>query len=146
MGSFRFRRRVRIAPGLTLNLNRRSVSLTGGIRGAHVTRSSTGRTSWSAGLPGTGLSYRGGSRRSAMDTERPPALSLTQELAQAPVGTKRWDLGNVLAWLGGFAPVLFVAWIISLATGGLWMLVGVIGALWTVLWWWTMHETARSAR
>lgn len=48
-----FRRSFRIAPGIRLNLNRRSVSLTLGPKnGPKRTWSSTGRTTTSADLPG----------------------------------------------------------------------------------------------
>jgi hypothetical protein len=69
MGSFRFRRSIRVAPGVRLNLNKRSVGLSAGIRGARVSVNSDGRSTRSVGLPGTGLYYRSqtGPRR------RPPA-------------------------------------------------------------------------
>jgi len=56
MGNFRFYRRVRILPGLAVNLSRSGPSLTVGVRGAHLTVGSTGvrRT---VGIPGTGLFY-----------------------------------------------------------------------------------------
>ncbi|TCL57553.1 uncharacterized protein DUF4236 [Kineothrix alysoides] len=54
---FRFRKSIKIAPGLKLNINSKSVSVTGGIKGAHHTVSSTGKRTTSVGLPGTGLSY-----------------------------------------------------------------------------------------
>jgi hypothetical protein len=49
-------RRVRLAPGLTLNLTTRGASLSAGVRGAHVTVGRTGirRT---VGIPGTGVFY-----------------------------------------------------------------------------------------
>ncbi len=52
----RFFRRVRIAPGLTLNLSKHGASLSAGVRGAHVTvgRNGLRRT---VGLPGTGIYY-----------------------------------------------------------------------------------------
>ena len=53
----RFRRSIKIAPGLKVNLNKDSVSLTAGGRGAHYTINSKGRKTASAGIPGTGLSY-----------------------------------------------------------------------------------------
>ncbi len=54
LGTLRFFRRVRIAPGLTLNLSKHGASLSAGVRGAHVTVGRTGirRT---VGLPGTGI-------------------------------------------------------------------------------------------
>ena len=56
MGNFRFYRRVRILPGLSVNLSRSGPSFTVGVRGAHVTVGRTGvrRT---FGIPGTGLFY-----------------------------------------------------------------------------------------
>ncbi len=57
MGFFRFRRSIRIAPGLRVNFGKRSVSLSAGGRGATVTMGP--RRLWSnVGIPGTGLSYR----------------------------------------------------------------------------------------
>lgn len=58
MGYFRFRQSVSIIPGLLkLNINKTSVSLTAGVRGAHATISTNGQRTLSAGIPGTGLSY-----------------------------------------------------------------------------------------
>jgi Protein of unknown function (DUF4236) len=58
----RFFRRVRLAPGLTLNLSRSGPSLSMGARGAHVTVGKRGvrRT---VGVPGTGLFYTSSSGR-----------------------------------------------------------------------------------
>jgi hypothetical protein len=58
MGSFRFRRSVKIAPGLRLNLNKRSVGLSAGARGVRYSINSSGRRARSVGIPGSGLSYR----------------------------------------------------------------------------------------
>jgi hypothetical protein len=61
VGSLRFFRRVKLLPGLTLNLSKSGPSLSMGVRGAHVTvgRHGVRRT---VGIPGTGLFYtsRGG--------------------------------------------------------------------------------------
>lgn len=68
MGSLRFRRSVRIAPGVRLNFNKRSVGVSAGARGARVSVNSDGRSTRSVGIPGTGLYYRsqrGPRRRSA---------------------------------------------------------------------------------
>jgi len=54
--AFRFRRRVRVLPGVWLNVSRRGVSTSIGGRGAHVTLSDQG-TRTTVGLPGTGLSW-----------------------------------------------------------------------------------------
>lgn len=52
----RFRRSIRILPGLRLNLGKRGVSTSFGIRGMHVTLGH-GKVRETVGLPGTGLSY-----------------------------------------------------------------------------------------
>ncbi|MEU9641329.1 DUF4236 domain-containing protein [Streptomyces sp. NPDC048188] len=47
-----FRKRIRLLPGVYLNLGRRSVSLTVGPRWARHTWSTTGRNTVSSDLPG----------------------------------------------------------------------------------------------
>lgn len=67
----RFWRRIRLAPGLTLNLSRRSGSVSAGPRGSRVTVGRKGIRQ-TIGLPGTGLfatNYRRWPRRPAT-TER----------------------------------------------------------------------------
>jgi hypothetical protein len=54
---FRFRRTLKILPGLRLNISRSGVSATAGVRGASVTLGKKG-TYANVGLPGSGLSYR----------------------------------------------------------------------------------------
>ncbi|MBF6569116.1 MAG: DUF4236 domain-containing protein [Candidatus Binataceae bacterium] len=56
MGNFRFYRRMKIFPGLSLNLSKSGPSVTVGMRGAHMTFGRTGirRT---IGVPGTGIYY-----------------------------------------------------------------------------------------
>jgi hypothetical protein len=54
--SWRFRRRLRIARGLYLNLGKRGASVSLGVRGAHVTFCRRGKRA-TIGLPGSGLSY-----------------------------------------------------------------------------------------
>lgn len=54
---FRFRKSFKIAPGVKFNVNKKSVGLTFGKRGAHFTINSKGKRTTSLGIPGTGLSY-----------------------------------------------------------------------------------------
>ena len=53
---FRFRRAVKLFPGVRLNLSKSGVSTSVGVRGAHVTLGH-GQVRETVGLPGTGLSY-----------------------------------------------------------------------------------------
>ena len=53
----RFRKSVKIAPGVKVNINKGSVSASVGTKGAHYTVSSNGSTTKTLGIPGSGLSY-----------------------------------------------------------------------------------------
>lgn len=58
-----FRKSFRVLPGVRVNINRRSWSVTlGGKNTPHITRSSTGRNTYSMNLPG-GFGYRKTTRR-----------------------------------------------------------------------------------
>ena len=69
-------RRIKIAPGITLNLSKSGLSASAGVRGAHVTLGPRGvrRT---VGIPGTGISYSensslsGSSRTRSRSSTRP---------------------------------------------------------------------------
>jgi hypothetical protein len=52
----RFRKSMRIAPGIRVNLGLRSLSVSAGVRGVKYTTGTRGRRI-SVGLPGTGLSW-----------------------------------------------------------------------------------------
>lgn len=54
--AFRFQRRIKIAPGVTINLSKGGVSTSVGVKGARVTLG-RGKTRTTVGAPGTGLSY-----------------------------------------------------------------------------------------
>ena len=93
MGYLRFRRSIRIAPGIHLNLGKRGISTSVGVRGMHETFHISGRRRTSIGIPGTGISYisqtgrpsrprSSGARRSTSQpvprvTRQGPAIPLT---------------------------------------------------------------------
>lgn len=54
---FRFKKSIKIAPGVKLNLNKKSTGITIGGKGVHYTFNSKGKRTASIGIPGTGLSY-----------------------------------------------------------------------------------------
>lgn len=54
---WRFRRSIKILPGVRVNIGKNSTSISLGGRGFHRTYSSTGRVTTSVGIPGTGLYY-----------------------------------------------------------------------------------------
>lgn len=54
----RFQKRIRILPGVYINLSKSGVSASVGGKGATVNVGSTGKRMVTFGIPGTGLSYR----------------------------------------------------------------------------------------
>ncbi len=69
--SLRFRKSIKLGKGIKLNINKKSVGLTGGVRGAHYTvNSKSGRTK-SFGIPGTGISWRSSSGGSSSSKSVP---------------------------------------------------------------------------
>jgi len=87
---FRFWRRIRIAPGVTLNLSKGGASVSVGRRGAHLTAGRRGRRA-TVGIPGTGLFWSrrldGGGREPARRRKRAPGLPATPDV------NDRLDLG-----------------------------------------------------
>ncbi len=55
--ALRFRRRVKLVPGVHLNISRSGISTSLGVRGASITFGKRGNYI-NAGLPGTGISWR----------------------------------------------------------------------------------------
>jgi hypothetical protein len=86
---FRFRRRVRLAPGIWFNLSKSGVSTSIGRRGATVNLSSKGSRT-TVGLPGSGLSYRSrqvpwGSRSAPGATRQSAGRSVVNLLVGAAI-------------------------------------------------------------
>lgn len=75
--SFRFWRRIRLAPGVTLNLSKSTASLSVGPRGAKYTISPRGNRA-TAGLTGTGLFYTVHDRKRTECGDAAPAPSVPQ--------------------------------------------------------------------
>jgi hypothetical protein len=79
---FRFRRSIKLFPGLRLNFGKRGISASIGVRGAHVSCGPTG-TRTTVGLPGSGLSYTHLEKRHrevpSPTTAEPPADPAAQQ-------------------------------------------------------------------
>lgn len=71
----RFRKSFKIAPGVKVNLNKKSSSVTFGGKGAHYTVNSKGKKTTTVGVPGTGLSYSSttSSKSSKQSNRRSPS-------------------------------------------------------------------------
>ena len=87
--TIRFRRSLKIAPGLRVNFNKNSTSLSLGPRGAHYTVSTSGRKTISAGIPGTGLyAYESIGPQSAKHNSSVPKSAAQQRQAAAQPSPK----------------------------------------------------------
>ena len=105
--SLRFRRSMKLLPGVRLNFSKETVGLSFGVPGARYTVNSKGRQTVSTGIPGTGLynveTISSGSRRSgrssseetweATDPNRePPAPGLFARKAERELNTFLHDI------------------------------------------------------
>jgi hypothetical protein len=100
---FHFRRSLRIAPGIRLNLSKSGVSTSVGARGAHVTLGN-GRVWTTVGLPAIGLSYTESTstRMRQSQSQRPSQLPSRPSDAPTPV----WWLVIALTACG-------IAWLLA---------------------------------
>jgi hypothetical protein len=79
--ALRFRRRVKLLPGVHVNISRSGISTSVGVRGGSLTFGKRG-TYLNAGLPGTGISWRGPVNSQHSATEGVP--SSAQSLQENP--------------------------------------------------------------
>ncbi len=54
--AFRFQKRIKLLPGVTINLSKSGVSTSLGVKGARITKGH-GKTRTTVGLPGSGISH-----------------------------------------------------------------------------------------
>lgn len=107
---FRFRKTIKVAPGVRINLGKKGASVSVGKRGANVTVGKTGvRTT--VGAPGTGLSYtkhnafKGTNRKNTSS----PQTNLVTSGEQGPNNQMEWDTAlKIIKW----AFYLFLGFII----------------------------------
>lgn len=81
--SIRFRRTLKIMPGVRLNFNKDSIGVSLGVKGAHYTMNSKGRRTMSAGIPGTGL-YSVETLSSGRRTSRSTSQESMTEVSSGP--------------------------------------------------------------
>ena len=114
---FRFRRSVKLFPGVRLNVSRSGLSASFGIRGAHVTLGPKG-TRTTVGIPGTGISYTETSsshrhRAAAQEPTDQPARELTPEQRAAEM-----QASEVRGWFWFALIVAAVVWIVRQVVAG----------------------------
>ena len=80
--SIRFRKSMKLLPGLRLNFSKETVGLSFGVPGARYTMNSKGRRTFSTGIPGTGL-YNVDTLNSGTRSSRSRNRSATEEAFEA---------------------------------------------------------------
>lgn len=75
--ALRFRKRIRLLPGVNINLGAKGVSVSAGIRGASLTAGSRGLFG-NVGIPGTGISFRKRINRASPALKSLPASTLSE--------------------------------------------------------------------
>ena len=100
------RRSMKIAPGVRVNFSNRGLGVSVGTRGVHVSSSATGRQTFSAGIPGTGVRYRTSlnprPRRRAADSAAEPAQQVSApapEVTNLPPAVTTTSMWRVLWWV-----------------------------------------------
>jgi hypothetical protein len=106
---FRFRRSIKILPGIRLNVGKRGVSTSIGVRGAHITVGH-GQVRETVGLPGTGISY---THVESSKAQEQPAASAEAPASTEPSAARGWAWIAVLLLL-----VVLVGWLLASCGGG----------------------------
>jgi hypothetical protein len=100
----RFRRSIKIAPGIKLNVTKTGLDLTAGVRGAHYSVHSSGRRTSTVGIPGTGLYSQSVSGRSHSNRSRSGGVRrVPAPVQQAPVYVSGAQAASILPKAGLFA-------------------------------------------
>lgn len=107
MGHTRFRRSMKIMPGVKVNFNKNSVGVTFGGKGAHYTINSSGRKTASVGIPGTGLYYTessggGNSRKSSGGASYNSSISVNPPKSDLEIASKKMKNNTILFIFTGF--------------------------------------------
>ena len=106
----RFRKSVKIAPGVRVNFGKKSASVSFGGRGGRVTYSTSGRKTTTVGIPGSGLSY---STTTTKSKAKKPSTSGYQSEAEEEDDTPLepsfyWKLAKTLKIGNTFGRILAV--------------------------------------
>ena len=115
---FKFRKSIKIAPGVKLNINKKSVGISAGTRGARVSVNSKGRATTTVGIPGSGISYskttnlsgsNGGNKKNSSNN------SSQNDFSQQPQQPKKptdWKKVGLIVLIVMFFPIICLLGII----------------------------------
>ncbi|HWS65765.1 MAG TPA: DUF4236 domain-containing protein [Steroidobacteraceae bacterium] len=99
---FRFRRSIKLFPGLRLNFGKHGISASIGVRGAHVTYGPTG-TRTTVSLPGSGLSY------TRLETRQREVPSPTTAEPPSDRGAPNGSAERGVLWMGLIVVAIVIA-------------------------------------
>lgn len=108
----RFRKSIKLAPGVKLNLNKKSTGITVGGKGAHYTINSNGKKTASVGIPGTGISY---STSTGGGTSKSKNSRLSQTNTSAGISNNSGCGGCLLVFFGICLVLAVLAFILTYA-------------------------------
>lgn len=99
---FRFRKSVKIAKGVRVNFNKKSVGVSLGGKGAKISINSSGRKSATVGIPGTGLSYTKNlnDKKTKSSGSAIPDID-TSEYSAKPAPSQPWYRAYVKSYISG---------------------------------------------
>ena len=116
---FKFRKSIKIAPGIKLNFNKKSTGVTFGGKGVKYTINSKGKRTKSLGIPGTGLYYTtttGGNtkKKSGKSTKTTNGIYInTENKENKNMNNKKWyqtSWGIILMLIMFFPAGIFLMW------------------------------------
>ena len=110
----RFRKSFKIAPGVKININKKSTGVTFGGKGAHYTVNSKGKRTTSVGVPGTGIYYTSSSGKSNNKNNGTAQGTVDNQVKETKtMDSKRWYQKSwaIILFLIIFFPVgLYLMW------------------------------------
>lgn len=110
---FRFQKRIKLLPGVSINLSKSGISTSVGVQGARVTVGH-GKTRTTVGLPGTGISHT-----SIKSNAQPQSdLATVPEYQPAPAQSWQVVIGTIFKTLLAVAGVVLVTLAVLFAAGG----------------------------
>ena len=110
---FRFRKSKKILPGVRLNFSNKSVGVSLGGKHARVSVNSSGRKTYSASIPGTGISYvkTSSGKHTSGQNHSASGSGYSAPQPSSPGGKKGPSSGWTIFWLIVFFPVgLVMMW------------------------------------
>lgn len=101
---FRFRKSFKIAPGVKVNVGKKSVGVSVGTKGFRKSINSSGRRTTTVGIPGTGISYTTSSSSKSSNRKKKTTHSTqpVQSVQSAPTSGKSKEIALVLCVLLGY--------------------------------------------